>query len=251
AHEIRNPLTGIRTTIQYVLKHLDRDDANRESLGASIKELDRIEAVISDFLAYSRPPVPRRRQANVNRVLSASLALARETLDAAGVELVTDLEEELPLLNLDGNMMREVFLNVVMNARNAMRKKGGTLRVSSWLSPRSNRAEPSSVRIAFSDTGPGIPDTNSADIFEPFISSSSKGLGLGLSISQRICRSHGGLISATNNADGGARFTVILPIPRPAPKGRAAEATDGHAKGRSPKRRDDAPAELAKEGSGT
>jgi signal transduction histidine kinase len=227
AHEIRNPLTGIRTTIQYVLKHLERDDGNRESLGASIKELDRIEAVISDFLAYSRPPTPRRRLSNVERILNDSLALARETLDAAGVELVTDLEPDLPLLNVDGNMLREVFLNIVMNARNAMRKRGGTLRVSSWVSPRSNRSEPTSVRFAFSDTGPGIPEGRSAEIFEPFISSSSKGLGLGLSISQRICRAHGGLISATNNADGGARFTVILPIPRPSPRGESARERGG------------------------
>ncbi len=226
AHEIRNPLTGIRTTIQYVLKHLDRDDANRESLVASIKELDRIEAVISDFLAYSRPPAPRRRLSNINRVLNDSLALARETLDSVRVELVTDLEEELPLLNVDGNMMREVFLNIVMNARNAMRRKGGTLRVSSWLSPRSNRSEPNSVRIAFSDTGPGIPDGRSSEIFEPFISATSKGLGLGLSISQRICRAHGGLISASNNADGGARFTVILPIP-PSPRQRGGDDGEG------------------------
>lgn len=213
AHEIRNPLTGIRTTIQYVLKHLERDDGNRESLTASIKELDRIEQVISDFLAYSRPPAPRRRLTNVNRVLSDSLALARDSLVAAGIELESDLEEGLPPLNIDGSMMREVFLNIIMNARNAMRRRGGTLRVSSWLSPRSNRSSPTGVRIAFSDSGPGIPEGSSAEIFEPFISSSSKGLGLGLSISQRICKAHGGLISATNNADGGARFTVILPIP--------------------------------------
>jgi nitrogen-specific signal transduction histidine kinase len=228
AHEIRNPLTGIRTTIQYVLKHLDRDDSNRESLSASIKELDRIEAVISDFLAYSRPPVPRRRLTNIHRILGDTLALARETLESAGVELVTDLDEALPLLNVDGDMIREVFLNILMNARNALRRRGGVLRVSSWVSPRSNRAEPTSVRIAFSDTGPGIPEGSSAEIFEPFISSNSKGMGLGLSISQRICRAHGGLISAANNADGGARFTVILPIPRPAAVrakgGEAAEA---------------------------
>ncbi len=228
AHEIRNPLTGIRTTIQYVLKHLDRDDANRESLGASIKELDRIEAVISDFLAYSRPPTPRRRLSNVNRILGDALALAREYLEAAGIQIVTDLEKDLPLLNIDGNMIREVFLNVVMNARNAMRKKGGVLRVSSWASPRSNRSAPTGVRIAFSDTGPGIPEGRSAEIFEPFISSSAKGHGLGLSISQRICREHGGLISATNNADGGARLTVILPIPpSSSARARAAESEGG------------------------
>jgi nitrogen-specific signal transduction histidine kinase len=231
AHEIRNPLTGIRTTIQFVLKHLDRDDPNRESLGASIKELDRIEAVISDFLAYSRPPTPRRRISNVNRILGDALALAREYLEAAGIQLVTDLEKDLPLLNIDGNMIREVFLNIIMNARNAMRRKGGTLRVSSWASPRSNRSAPTGVRIAFSDTGPGIPEGRSGEIFEPFISSSAKGLGLGLSISQRICREHGGLISASNNADGGARFTVILPIPPvPASRGRGANddaADDG------------------------
>lgn len=237
AHEIRNPLTGIRTTIQYVLKHLEPGDENRESLGASIKELDRIEAVISDFLAYSRPPAPRRRLSNVNRILNSSLALARESLDASGVKLVTDLEEELPLLNLDGSMMREVFLNIVINARNAMLKKGGSLRVSSWLSPRSNRLEPSSVRIAFADNGPGIPEGKSSDIFEPFMSTTSKGLGLGLSISQRICRAHGGLISALNNADRGARFTVILPIPRPTALRPAAPV-----EGSSPK---DAPGERA------
>ncbi|MCA9751367.1 MAG: PAS domain-containing protein [Gemmatimonadetes bacterium] len=229
AHEIRNPLTGIRTTIQYVLKHLDSNDGNRESLTASIKELDRIEAVISDFLAYARPPAPRRRLCHVHRILVESLALARESLESAGIELVTDLEEELPKLNVDANMIREVFLNVIMNARDAMRRKGGTLRVSSWLSPRSNRSEPNSVRFAFSDTGPGIPEGRSADIFEPFISASAKGLGLGLSISQRICRAHGGLISASNNADGGARFTVILPLPpasRPKEQDEKRRATD-------------------------
>jgi PAS domain S-box-containing protein len=230
AHEIRNPLTGIRTTIQYVLKHLEREDTNRESLSASIKELDRIEAVISDFLAYSRPPTPRRRLSNVNRILGDALALAREYLEASGTELVTDLEEGLPLLNIDGNMIREVFLNIIMNAGNSMRKKGGTLRISSWASPRSKRSDPTGVRIAFSDTGPGIPEGRSAEIFEPFISSSSKGLGLGLSISQRICKEHGGLISATNNADGGARFTVILPIPPSAPsRTRIGESASGSA----------------------
>ncbi|MDP6528435.1 MAG: ATP-binding protein [Gemmatimonadota bacterium] len=214
AHEIRNPLTGIRTTIQYVLKHQDRGDPYRESLHASIKELDRIEAVISDFLAYSRPPSPRRRSRDVNRVLSDSLALARESLESVGVDLVTDMEEELPRLSIDPGMMREVFLNIVMNARDAMRKKGGTLRVSSWLSPRSKPSSPTGIRIAFSDTGPGIPEGTSADIFEPFMSGRAKGLGLGLSISQRICKAHGGLISATNNSEGGSRFTVILPIPQ-------------------------------------
>jgi signal transduction histidine kinase len=171
--------------------------------------------VISDFLAYSRPPAPRRRLTNVNRVLSDSIALARDSLVASRIELETDLEEGLPLLNLDGSMLREVFLNIIVNARNAMRRKGGTLRIASWLSPRSNRLAPTGVRIAFSDNGPGIPEGAGSDIFEPFISSSSKGMGLGLSISQRICKAHGGLISATNAADGGARFTVILPIPLP------------------------------------
>jgi signal transduction histidine kinase len=130
--------------------------------------------------------------------------------------------------------MREVFLNIVMNAGNAMRKSGGTLKVSSWLSPRSKRSTPTGVRIAFSDTGPGIPEGRSAEIFEPFISGSAKGLGLGLSISQRICKEHGGLISATNNADGGARFTVILPIPPSPPETRSevgeAETSDAVAK---------------------
>jgi PAS domain S-box-containing protein len=213
AHEIRNPLTGIRTTIQFVLKHLERGDPNRESLTASIKELDRIEAVISDFLAYSRPPSPRRRLCDVNRILSEALALSREYLEEFGVSLVEDLEDGLPLLSIDANMIREVFLNIVMNAGNAMRKGGGTLRISSWRSPRSKRSAPTSVRIAFSDTGPGIPDGRSAEIFEPFISGGVKSLGLGLSISQRICKEHGGLISAANNSEGGARFTVILPIP--------------------------------------
>ena len=226
AHEIRNPLTGIRTTVQYILKHLERGDSNRESLAASIKELDRIEAVISDFLAYSRPPSPRRRICDVNRVLSDALALSREYLDASGVALVTDLEDDLPNVSIDSSMMREVFLNIVMNAGNAMRKSGGTLKVSSWLSPRSKRLTPTGVRIAFSDTGPGIPEGRSAEIFEPFISGSAKGLGLGLSISQRICKEHGGLISATNNADGGARFTVILPIP-PAPPESRSEIAEG------------------------
>jgi hypothetical protein len=84
------------------------------------------------------------------------------------------------------------------------------------------------VRIAFSDTGPGVPEGGTAEIFEPFVSSTSKGLGLGLSISQRICREHGGLISATNNADGGARFTVILPIPPSAQaRSRSSEADAG------------------------
>jgi PAS domain S-box-containing protein len=227
AHEIRNPLTGIRTTIQYVLKHFDGSDSNRESLTASIKELDRIEDVISDFLAYARPPAPRRRLTNVNRVLADSLAIAREYLEEARVQIVTDFEEKLPLVNIDGSMMREVFLNIVMNARDAMRKRGGTLKISSWLSPRSNPDKSTGIRIAFSDTGPGIPEGRSSEIFEPFYTSSSKGLGLGLSISQRICKEHGGLISATNNADGGARFTVILPIPQPTTKSIREEDSPG------------------------
>ena len=148
------------------------------------------------------------------RTAALTVDMQREYLDESGVTLVEDLEEGLPLVSLDTNMIREVFLNIIMNAGNAMRKGRGTLRVSSWLSPRSKRSAPTSVRIAFSDTGPGIPDGRSAEIFEPFISGGAKSLGLGLSISQRICKEHGGLISAANNSEGGARFTVILPIPQ-------------------------------------
>jgi signal transduction histidine kinase len=214
AHEIRNPLTGIRTTVQFVGSKFRPNDARREDLEDVIKELDRVEQIITGLLMFARPPAARPQPCDIHEVVDKTLDMLELQLGDAQVKLVRDYAEDLPQVVVDPDLMQQVFLNLCLNAVQAM-PEGGELTVATAV--RRYRTRRSMVDVSFSDTGVGIPRDLMEKIFDPFFTTRSMGTGLGLPISVQITRDGGGVITAKNNAGGGATLRVSLPVPAEPP----------------------------------
>ena len=208
AHEIRNPLTGVRTTVQFVTSKLRAGDSRREDLNDVLKELDRIEQIITDLLLFARPQAARPVTTDVREVLDKVLDNLAIRCREASVEVARDFDEELPNVMIDPDMAQQVFLNLGINALQAM-PEGGLLKIGTGL--RRTRYKKAYVDVVVADSGPGIPDEVKEKIFDPFFTTRSMGTGLGLSISLQIAREHGGNLTARNSAQGGAVFKFSLP----------------------------------------
>ncbi|HEX7079353.1 MAG TPA: ATP-binding protein [Candidatus Eisenbacteria bacterium] len=213
AHEIRNPLTGVRTTVQFVASKLRAGDSRREDLHDVLKELDRIEQIITDLLLFARPQAAKPVSTDLREVVEKVLDNLARRLTDAGIEVERDFdpEESLPQVTVDPDMAQQVVLNLVINAIQAM-PEGGTLRVSTGL--RRTRYKKAYVDVSVIDSGPGIPDEVKEKIFDPFFTTRSMGTGLGLSISLQIAREHGGNLTARNLTQGAA-FRFSLPAMMP------------------------------------
>jgi signal transduction histidine kinase len=209
AHEIRNPLTGVRTTVQFVASKLRTGDSRRDDLHDVLKELDRIEQIITDLLLFARPQAAKPVTTDLREVVEKVLDNLARRLKDAGIEVERDFdpEESLPHVLVDPDMAQQVVLNLVINAIQAM-PEGGTLRVSTGL--RRTRYRKAYVDVSVIDSGPGIPDEVKEKIFDPFFTTRSMGTGLGLSISLQIAREHGGNLTARNLTQGAA-FRFSLP----------------------------------------
>jgi two-component system sensor histidine kinase HydH len=208
AHEIRNPLTGVRTTVQFVASKLRAGDSRRDDLQDVLKELDRIEQIITDLLLFARPQAARPAPAQVAEIVEKVLDHLARRFAEAGIEVHRDLDENLPAVMVDPDMVQQVVLNLAINAIQAM-PEGGQLKVTAGT--RRTRYKKSYVDLVVADTGPGIPDEVKEKIFDPFFTTRSMGTGLGLSISLQIAREHGGNLTARNLAQGGAAFKFSLP----------------------------------------
>ena len=214
AHEIRNPLTGIRTTVQFVGSKFKPNDPRREDLLDVIKELDRIEQIITGLLMFARPPAARPQPCDLHQVLGKTLDMIELQLGDAQVVLARDYTADLPLVYADPDLTQQVFLNLCLNAVQAM-PEGGALRVATGV--RRYRTRRSMLDVSFGDTGVGIPKELMDKIFDPFFTTRSTGTGLGLPISVQIVREVGGVITAKNNPAGGATFRVSFPVPAEPP----------------------------------
>jgi PAS domain S-box-containing protein len=210
AHEIRNPLTGIRTTVQFVGRKLDAGDPRQEDLEAVISELDRIEKIIDDLLQFSRPQTGNRSMVNLNALLDRTLDSLGPQCESLAVQVRRNLHPRLPESCMDSDMIQQVLFNLINNALEAMAESGGTLKVTSTV--RRFRSGHPNLEVFISDTGRGIDPDSMAKIFQPFFTTRAAGTGLGLPISLQIVRAHGGRISARNRARGGAIFRVSLPL---------------------------------------
>jgi signal transduction histidine kinase len=208
AHEIRNPLTGIRTTIQYVGSKMEPPSSLRSDLEDAIKELDRIEQFTTDLLQFARPKSFQKSDEDVNPILETVLDNLELQFAEVGITVKRDLGPNLPRLAMDPDAMQQVFLNLVLNAIDAM-KGGGQFKVSS--SARRYRSR-MAVEVALSDTGCGIPEEVIDKIFDPFFTTKPAGTGLGLSISLQIVREHGGRITVRNRSGGGVTFRLSFPV---------------------------------------
>lgn len=212
AHEIRNPLTGIRTTIQFLASKLDTSDPMQGSLSDVISELDRVETIITDLLVLARPQRGARGVVSINTVIEKSLDGVAGQIDESGITLRKELADELPAVEIDEGTVQQVFLNMLVNAIDAMEdSEEPLLRVSSAL--RRYRVKRPTVEVSFSDTGSGIASDVKDRIFDPFFTTKAMGTGLGLPLSLQIMKDHGGTIHVRNRPQGGTIFKLQFPVP--------------------------------------
>jgi signal transduction histidine kinase len=210
AHEIRNPLTGIRTTVQYVDAKLEGEDPKHEDLREVLGEIDRIEQIIGDLLLFARPPEGNRVKADLNDLIDRVLDGMAAQFEAAEVEVKRNLSGDLAPFLFSPDSLQQVLLNMLRNAVEAM-PEGGRLKVTTTVRRYRSERTPS-AEVFLSDTGHGIPEDLLKAIFKPFFTTRHNGTGLGLAISAGIVRSHGGAIHARNRPQGGATFRVSLPL---------------------------------------
>jgi two-component system sensor histidine kinase HydH len=214
AHEIRNPLAAIKGAIQYLdPKKLPEED--REFLEIMIEEVNRLNGVVTQFLDYSRPLKSSLAPTAVNEVLEKTFKLL-ESQTPANVTVELQLAEWAPRVQADAEQLKQVFLNLALNAFQAM-PGGGRLTVSTRVARdelafwREGARRADVVEVRFRDTGPGVPEEARESIFVPFYTTKEKGTGLGLAICQRIVKAHQGSIVVHSRPGEGAEFLVSLP----------------------------------------
>lgn len=219
AHEIRNPLTAIKMLIYSMREELANDDEKRRDLAVILKEIDRLERFVQNFLQFARPPDPVLAPININETVHETLTLLAPRLQQNQIEVQELYQPHQEKLIADADQLKQVVMNLILNAVESM-PKGGRLTAATLqarASAENNGKHWAQIRI--SDTGNGIPKELLDSIFDPFVSGRKNGIGLGLSVAYQIMNRHGGWIEAANNEDGGATFIVSLPIDEPAKNG--------------------------------
>jgi len=206
AHELNNPLTCILGFSKLLLKNTTLDDRARCDLTTIVAEAQRARGIVRDLLNFAHQTEAHRKKADLNRAVQDALALTRQYLEKSGVVIEENYDADLPPISLDVNRMKQVFLNLITNAAQAM-PQGGTLTITT-----SRVGSEAFVRI--SDTGEGIQPEHLDRIFEPFFTTRpvGQGTGLGLSVSLGIVQVHGGRIEVESEIGQGATFTVWLPV---------------------------------------
>jgi two-component system sensor histidine kinase PilS (NtrC family) len=205
AHEIRNPLAAMRGSIQMLRGEVDNDSSQAELMEIILRESDRLNGIIADFLSYARPRSLTQSKVNIGVLLHQTFALLRHSPEILETQTIV---EELPpdplVTDADEGQLKQVFWNLARNALQAM-PEGGTLKAT--LHKNSNNR----LHISFSDTGRGMSPDQVEHLFEPF-SSTTGGTGLGLSIVYQIIRDHGGTINVRSREGQGTTITIELPI---------------------------------------
>ena len=212
AHEINNPLTGVYTYIRLMERKIDQgqygagDIAKYKGyLDTMRREVERTTAIVQNLLDFTRPKDPVRKPMNLVKVMEESLALISNKLSLTNIRVVKNLNP-LPEVHADPAHMKQVFLNLLINACEAM-EEGGTLTIRSDHHPETN-----TVTISVRDTGTGIEEKDLARIFDPFFSTKKKGTGLGLSVVNGIVTRHNGKVEIDSAPGKGTDFRVILPL---------------------------------------
>jgi two-component system NtrC family sensor kinase len=210
AHELNNPLTGVLGNAQVLLSEIPKHNPWYEDVERIFQAAKRCKEIIANLLDFSRQQDFEFEMVDINQVIQNTLNLCGKELTLENIKVMKEFAEDLPKINLSVLQMEQVFLNLIVNARQAM-PSGGTLTISTRLVEIDGVPE---VEISFVDTGKGIKKEDLSKIFKPFFTTKEKGkgTGLGLSVSRSIVEKHNGTIKVESEGEGkGAKFTVILP----------------------------------------
>jgi len=204
AHEIKNPLAGLSGALELLAEDLAKDPRQAEVVGEMRHQVQRLTGTMESLLDFARPPKARLRVTDVGGSLEKVLFLIRQQCRGGCVTVSDELTRDLPAVLADPAQLEQVFLNLCLNACQAMSGQGtGTLTLRS-------RADEGTVAVEICDTGPGIPPDLRNQVFKPFFTTKREGNGLGLAISARIVAEHGGHIGYRCPPEGGTVFTVTL-----------------------------------------
>jgi two-component system NtrC family sensor kinase len=208
AHELNNPLQGIVTYSHLLLEKAPCDGAVSPTVEKIVTQANRCTRILRGLLDFSRPQPPQKKLSNVNAVLEECISLVENQAKFHDIEVVKDWNGAIPEVVIDPSQMQQVFINLLINAAEAM-DAGGRLTISTWFDPVSQLIE-----IEFADTGHGIDAQNMERIFDPFFTTKEvgHGTGLGLAISYGIVKEHDGTISVDSAVGRGTTFTVQLPV---------------------------------------
>ncbi len=205
AHEIRNPLTGIKLLVEAALRPQAARPLNREDTEVIFREVKKLEQTVQQFLNFARLPAPQIAPCDLRDIIRQSWEAVRVKARQQRVEPVFLLPEKQVIVSADAGQLNTVLVNLFLNALDATGTDG---KLEVHLAP----AEHGTVRLRVCDSGPGIPAEIQEKLFQPFATNKPHGTGLGLFLSGRILNEHGGAISAMNRPEGGACFTITLPV---------------------------------------
>ena len=210
AHEVNTPLAVISTYAQMLAKQVANDQQKSLILEKIAKQTFRASEIVNSLLNFSRTSGTSFAEVDLNRIVQETVSLLEHQLQKVGIQVKMDLDLTLAAVNGNAGKLQQVFLNLFLNARDAM-EAGGTLEVRTWAGDRG-------ARVEVADSGPGIPPEMLHRIYDPFFTTKAnrKGTGLGLSVTYGIIQEHGGSIEVSNRRTGGASFQMELPWARTA-----------------------------------
>jgi two-component system sensor kinase FixL len=202
AHEVKNPLAAIRAAVQTLGRQLPPQPPGRDVVQQVVSRIDALSDLMQELLLFARPPQPRSAPVQVEALLSSTADFLRSDPGFANVTIT--IAGDAPLVVADSELLKIVFLNVMVNSAQAMDGRG---RIAVEI-----QAPEQACEIAISDSGPGVPEELREKLFMPFFTTKRKGTGLGLATAKRLVEAHGGSIALTSAPSGGARVTVRLPV---------------------------------------
>ena len=204
SHEIRNPLGIISSSAELLKKKMRIDDASNRIPEIIIEESSRLNHIITDFLNFAKPKAPNRYSCRIETVIAKNIHFLSSQIENEGYAIQTRYDDNLPAIQADADMLYQAFLNILINAMQAM-PNGGTIDIAA-------KSDNRSLWIAFEDKGCGVPRESREKIWDPFFTTKDKGTGLGLGIVKNIIEAHEGQIHLENRSEGGTRVSIRLPV---------------------------------------
>jgi PAS domain S-box-containing protein len=205
AHEIKNPLAGIKGAIEIIRDGLPPEHPHSRILGEVLSEVSRIDRSVVNLLSYSKPRKPEFHKLNLVNLIENVISFLKKVADSKNIRLHLAVPSEIPHVTGDENELKQLFMNFILNSLEAIQEKGNV-----WIKIKS--PFDSKVNIEVADDGPGIPPEQLGKIFQPFFTSKKNGTGLGLATCKRIVSNHGGLIQVQSKPGKGTRFIIDLAL---------------------------------------
>jgi two-component system NtrC family sensor kinase len=207
AHEINNPLTGVLTFSSLMLKKVDESNPWKKDLENIVQQTTRCRNIVRGLLDFARQRKPDKKGWDIHTLIDRTVTLVENQAPFQNVKIVKNFKKDVPMLYVDADQIQQVFMNILINAADAMAGNGGTLTIKTDL-------RDGMVEVSFNDTGSGMSKEHLSKVFTPFFTTkeTGKGTGLGLAISYGIIQSHSGDIEAESEVGKGSTFRIRLPI---------------------------------------